>query len=159
MVGASQDVVHEPLEGLASILWPKRHPQELPQPEGGNHSLLGHVIGRHRHLPIPLPEVDGGEQLHPLQLGRKVLNVWRWVQVRLCYQVELVVSIGPPGPVLLFDQVEGRGPTALRLPHNPLLLHGQELVGVTSVKVHIHIWISPCSCSQTLGLLQKGNMA
>ena len=57
MGDAGQNVVHESLEVLASVLQPERHPQELPQAKGGDDGRLLHVLGLHWDLPVPLPEV------------------------------------------------------------------------------------------------------
>ena len=70
MRDAGQDVIHEPLEGLAHILQPEGHPPKLPQPKRSDEGRFRHVSGHY---------LDCGEDLHPLQLGRQVLNVW-WRQ-------------------------------------------------------------------------------
>ena len=78
MGNASQDVVHEPLEGLASILQPKRHPQELPQAKGSDDGRLLHISGLHWNLPVPLPEVNGGEEwgMPAKMLSTNLWKVW-----------------------------------------------------------------------------------
>jgi len=47
-----KDFIHKSLEGLTRVPEPKRHPQVLKQPEGGDHSRLRHVAWVDRNLMI-----------------------------------------------------------------------------------------------------------
>ena len=63
MGNAQQRLIHELLEGLASIAQPKRHPEKLVQPEGGDDSSLLDVPGGDWHLVVALPQVELTEHL------------------------------------------------------------------------------------------------
>ena len=64
-----QHVVHEVLEGLHSSPEPKRHPQKLIQPKGGDDHHLGDVLRSHWHLVVPLAKIQLGEDLLAGELG------------------------------------------------------------------------------------------
>jgi hypothetical protein len=52
-----QDPINQPLEPLARVLQPERHPQEFKQTKRCNHSRFRDILGHHGNLIIALPQI------------------------------------------------------------------------------------------------------
>ena len=76
-------LVHEPLEGLSTILHAERHPQILEQAKRGDDGRLLDVLGIHRNLMVSPLEIQHGENGAAVKIRSEVLNVRQRVPVVL----------------------------------------------------------------------------
>ena len=72
---AAKCVIHQPLKRLGSVLEPKGHAEELPEPEWRDNSRLGDVRRCYRDLVVAAYQVHLGEDPHAGQAAIETLYV------------------------------------------------------------------------------------
>ena len=82
------DGVHQPLEGLGSILETERHSKSKRGDNGG----FQDVFSRNGDLVIAADEVYFGKHAHAREMGRKIVYVWYWIPVGSDSVIEAPVS-------------------------------------------------------------------
>ncbi len=108
---ATQNLIHEPLEGLSLA---EGHAEEFEEAEWSNDGCLGHIIRFHGDLMVCADEVDLAENSGAMQRCREVLYVGNGIAIGDGVRVQgTIVTTGPPVTGGLFGyHVQWRGPTA-----------------------------------------------
>ena len=84
---ALQDVIHQPLKHLSSVIETEWHPQEFEQAKGGDDCNLVNVLRCHWNMVKTLLKVDLGEGSASIQVGIKIQDMMDMVSIIGCRAV------------------------------------------------------------------------
>jgi hypothetical protein len=107
-IQAFEDIVHETLESLSSILEAEGHTRKFEQAKRSGNGCFLDVFGVNGNLVVSSYQVNFGKHSATGKAVGIILDMWNWIPVGDGASVKgSVISAGSPPAVLLGHEMEG----------------------------------------------------